>query len=347
MKMRYLLSLAFASAVLAAVLTLPSTAHAKTRVLTNCFWPPQHYMCTQILPTWGKWVDEATDGRVTIQIPPKSLASPPEQWGSVEKGIADAAVQFNGFVANRVAGPLVAMQPFVASADAPAMSQALWETYQKYFPDEYKGVHALSMWVITPAEVYSQNDTPINSIADLKSRKIWALPGTVANLMKKIGVGVVAGPAVQANEVISRGVVDGHIGLSPVSIAAFQLGPYTKSMTQFKTRIYSTSFSFVMNEKKWAEISLEDQAAITAVSGPKFGRMAAQFWVEGDAKALERFKSEWNIPVFQADPAFEDALKAESKFLTEGWIKKASAKGIDGQAAYDFYVARLNELSKL
>lgn len=345
--MRFFLSLAFASAVLAAAISLPTHAQAKTRVLTNCFWPPQHYMCTQVLPTWGKWVDEATDGRVKITIPPKSLAAPPEQWGSVEKGIADAAVQFNGFVANRVTGPLVAMQPFVASADAPAMSAALWETYQKYFADEYKGVKPLSMWVITPAEVYSQNDTPINSIDDLKSRKIWALPGTVANLMKKIGVGVVAGPAVQANEVISRGVVDGHIGLSPVSIAQFQLGPYTKSMTQFKTRIYSTSFSFVMNEKKWAEISPEDQAAIMAVSGPKFGRMAAQFWVDGDKAAIARFNKEWGIKVFDADPAFEAALTEQSKFLTEGWIKKATAKGIDGQAAYDFYVNRVKELSQL
>ena len=344
--MRIFSRLTLLSVIMAAMM-LPGIAHAKTRVLVNCFWPPQHYVCTQILPTWGEWVKEATEGRVTIQIPPKSLASPPEQWGSVEKGIADAAAQFNGFVANRVAGPLVAMQPFVASADAPAMSQALWETYQKYFPDEYKGVKALSMWVITPAEVYSQTDEPINSIEDLTSRKIWALPGTVANLMKKIGVGVVAGPAVQANEVISRGVVDGHIGLSPVSIAAFQLAPYTKSMTRFKTRIYSTSFSFVMNEKKWAEISPADQDAIMAVSGPKFGRMAAEFWVRGDKKAIERFQSEWKIPVLDADPAFEQALTDASKFLTAGWIKKANAKGIDGQAAYDFYVGRVKELSKL
>ena len=30
--------------------------------------------------------------------------------------------------------------------------------------------------------------------------------------------------------------------------------------------------------------------AITAVSGPKFGRMAAKFWMDGDAKSLEKFK---------------------------------------------------------
>ncbi len=58
-----------------------------------------------------------------------------EQWASVEKGIADVAAQFNGFIANRVWGPTVAMNPFIATHDAPAMSEALWETYEKYFPE--------------------------------------------------------------------------------------------------------------------------------------------------------------------------------------------------------------------
>ena len=336
----------FVVMVCAAMVSLSAAANAKTRLLVNCFWPPQHYMCKQVLPTWGEWVKEATDGRVTITIPPKSVAAPPEQWSSVEKGIADAAPQFNGFVANRVTGPLVAMNPFIATADAQAMSEALWETYQKFFPNEYEGVHLLSMWVITPAELFSQTDTPINSIDELKSRKIWALPGTVANLMKKVEAGVVAGPAVQANEIISRGVVDAHVGLSPTAVRDFQVVPYTKSMTRFRSRIYSTSFSFVLSEKKWAEISPDDQKAITAASGPKFGRMAAKHWMDRDASALEEFKAA-DIKIIDADPAFEEALIAQSTFLTEGWIKKADAKGIDGQAAYDFYVKRVKELSKL
>ncbi|MGB0626417.1 MAG: hypothetical protein ACPGQ5_07620, partial [Alphaproteobacteria bacterium] len=89
-----------------------------------------------------------------------------------------------------------------------------------------------------------------------------------------------------------------------------------------------------------------DQKAIMAVSGPKFGRMAAQFWVDGDKAAIKRFNDEWKISVHDADPAFEAALTEQSKFLTEGWIKRANDKGIDGQAAYDFYVKRVGELSK-
>ena len=82
-----------------------SPARAAERLIVNCFWPPQHAVCRKILPTWGKWVEEATEGRVKISIPPKSLAAPPEQWASVEKGIADVAAQFNGFIANRVDRP--------------------------------------------------------------------------------------------------------------------------------------------------------------------------------------------------------------------------------------------------
>jgi TRAP-type C4-dicarboxylate transport system substrate-binding protein len=314
------------------------------RLLVNCFWPPQHAMCQKILPTWGKWVEEATKGRVKITIPPKSLASPPEQWASVENGIADVAPQFNGFVANRVWGPTVAMQPFIATPDAPAMSEALWETYEKFFAKEYKGIHLLSVWVITPAELWSQTDKPVNSIADLKSRKIWALPGTNANIMKAVGAGVVSGPAVQMNEIISRGVVDAYVGVSPISVRDFRLIPYTKSMTHFSRGIYSTSFSFVMNEKKWNSLSKEDQDAIMSVSGAKFGRMAAAYWVKGDKEAEAEIKKS-GIKTVEADPKFEAALIKIGDKLTQKWIATANKRGLDGQATYDYYVKRVKELS--
>ena len=237
------------------------------------------------------------------------------------------------------------MNPFIATTDSVAMTSALWETYQKYFPNEYKGVKLLSMWVITPAELWSQTDTPVNSMADLKARKIWALPGTNANIMKAIGAGVVAGPAVQANAVISRGVVDAHVGLSPTSIRDFQLIPYTKSMTKFKKRIYSTSFSFLINEEKWAKISPTDQASIMAVSGEKLGRIASAHWMERD-KTASVLLAEKGITIVNADPAFESALIEVGKPLTKAWIAKANTKGIDGQGAYDFYVKRVRELSK-
>ena len=339
-----LLTLVTAAAVMALAYAA-APAQATTRLISNCFWPPQHVVCTKLLPTWAKWVEKATEGRVKIVIPPKSLAPPPQQWASVEKGIADTAFQFNGFIANRVWGPTVAMQPFIATHDSQAMSQALWETYEKYFPHEYKGVHLLSLWVITPAELWSQTDKPVNSMADLKSRKIWALPGTNANIMKAVGAGVVSGPAVQMNEIISRGVVDAYVGVSPASVRDFRLIPYTKSMTQFSRGIYSTSFSFLMSQKKWDALSKKDQDAITSVSGAKFGRMISAYWVQADKESLAKEKKA-GIKTVKADPKFEAALIKIGDKLTQKWIATANKRGIDGQGAYDFYVKRVQELSR-
>ena len=337
------LTLVTAAALALAYAATP--AHAATTLISNCFWPPQHAVCHQLLPTWAKWVEQATHGDVKISIPPKSLAPPPQQWDSVAKGIADTAFQFNGFIANRVWGPTVAMQPFIATHDAPAMSQALWETYEKYFAKEYKGIHLLSLWVITPAELWSQTDKPLNSMEDLKSRKIWALPGTNANIMKAVGAGVVSGPAVQMNEIISRGVVDAYVGVSPASVRDFRLIPYTKSMTQFHRGIYSTSFSFLMSQKKWNSLSKKDQDAITSVSGAKFGRMISAYWIEADKEAAVELKKA-GIKTVEADPQFEAALVKIGDNLTKKWIETANKRGIDGQAAYDFYVKRVQELSQ-
>jgi TRAP-type C4-dicarboxylate transport system substrate-binding protein len=338
-----LLSLAAIAAVMA-LAAIASPAQATERLIANCFWPPQHAVCRKILPTWGKWVAKATEGRVKIIIPPKSLASPPEQWQSIENGIADTAFQFNGFIANRVWGPTVAMNPFIATTDAPAMSQALWETYEKFFSHEYKGIHLLSLWVITPGDLWSQTDKPVNSIADLKSRKIWALPGTNANIMKAVGAGVVSGPAVQMNEIVSRGVVDAYVGVSPASVRDFRLIPYTKSMTRFDRGIYSTSFSFLMSETKWNALSKKDQAAIMSVSGAKFGRMASAYWMQADKDAREKLKKA-GVKVVDADPKFEAALIKIGDTLTHKWIATANKRGLNGQATYDFYVKRVKELS--
>ena len=333
-------SMALGAALSVAALAAPQMAEDKTRLLVNCFWPARHFACAEVLPAWIEEVERVTEGRVTGIIPPKSVAPPPEQLAAVEKGLADVAVQFNGLIQNRIQGPLVAMQPFIATHDAEAMSKALWATNRKFFADEFDTVHLHSQFVISPGELYSQSDTPINSVEDLASRKIWALPGPLAAVTKKLGAGVVSTPAVKSNEIISRGVVDGHLGLDPQAVKAFQLMPYTKSTTSFEKAVYSTSFSVFINPDKWAEISEADRAAIDSVSGEVLGAAFGARWNKA-AAAAEAVYADEGITVVAADPAFEAALVEASGFVTEGWLKKAGDAGIDAAAALDFYKSQL------
>ncbi len=327
------------------LLALCQPVQAQSRLVVNCFWPAKHIACTEILPNWLAEVSRVTEGRVKGRIPPTSVAPPPEQLGSVEKGIVDVAVQFNGLIQNRVTGALVAMTPFTGDDDAEAMSVALWDTNRKFFPNELSGAVLLSQFVISPAQLFSQTGTPVNSIADLKSRKVWALPGPLAEITKSLGAGVVSTPAVQSGEIISRGVVDAHVGLDPQAVRNLQLADYTKSMTRFSKNLYTTSFSLVINKDRWEKISPTDRAAIMKVSGAAFAAMAGRAWAQDTARAMETLKA-GGMAVVKADPAFEADLSQASEFVTSGWLKKAAAAGIDGMAALAFYRARLAELAR-
>lgn len=337
-----------AAIALGAVLLMsaqPTPATAKTRLIVNCFWPPQHFVCTQVLPGWIEEVERVTEGRVTANIPPKSVSPPPDQLASVEKGLVDAAVQFNGLIGNRVTGALTAMQPFSGSRNSIAMTEAAWETNRKFYPDEFDTVELLAQWVITPGDLYSGTDTPIVTLEDFKSRKMWALPGPLANIAKEIGAGVVATPAVRSNEVIANGVVDSHLGLNGDGLKAFQVLPYTKSVTRVSRPVYSTSFSFFVNKDKWAEISPEDQEAIRAISQDAVGEVAAGLW-DSVSQEVQASFDELGIVELTADPELEAALVEAAQPITETWKAKAAEAGIDGEAALSYYRERVSELSK-
>lgn len=325
---------------LAASMGFAGQASANTRLLVNCFWPSSHFVCSEILPAWIAEVERVTEGRVRGNIPPRSVAPPPEQLAAVVGGVADVSISFNGFIEEAI-GARVAMMPFVAIRNAERMSQALWATNRQFFPDEITSVHLLSQFVIGAAELYSQTDTPINSIEDLASRRMWVLPSPLARIAAQIGSGVVSTPAVESNEIISRGVVDGHLGLDPQDVRSFQLLPYTRSTTRLSHPIYSTSFSVFINNDTWAEISPEDQQAIMSVSGDVLGEALGARWDIAEAEGIAAY-ADAGVEVIDADPAFEAALVEASRFVTADWLTSAAAHGIDAQAALDFYKAQLS-----
>jgi TRAP-type C4-dicarboxylate transport system substrate-binding protein len=328
---------ALAFALLAAQALAPQHAVAQT-VLFNCFFPPQHYTCRVMLRDWSKAIEKATEGRVTLSIPPKSLAAPPDQYDGVVNGVMDGAIQFNQFISNKVTGIQIAQLPFIGTESAESGSVALWRTYRKFFAakKEYGPVKLLADYVSSGAEFWSVTDQPIRSIQDLKQRKMWALPGVTANIIKATGSAVVAGPAVQMLETISKGVVDGFVGVSFSSITAFKLTDYTKAVTIFPDKIFTPSFSFFISLKKWNGISAADRKAIVAVSGEKisrhFGRVQDGVNDKSRATLLKG-----GLKAIKGDPAMLAELKAIGDPITAAWLKKVAAMGVDGKAAIAYY----------
>ncbi|CAI8243686.1 Outer membrane transporter protein TsaT [marine metagenome] len=331
-------------AVSVSALSISISATANTKILLNCFTPAKHVLC-HALRDWKEQVEAITDKRVRIAIPAKSMAPPPEQMNSVRGGLVDAAIMFNGFSAKEIAGPMVAMNPFTGSDKAEANSVAVWRTYEKFFADkdEYKGVKLLGLIANPGAHFYSMTDKPIKTVVDIKERKMWALPGATAGMLKAIGSSVVSGPAVQMTEIIQRGVVDGFVGIPPESAVAFNVLPYAKSITQTPRSVFTAVFSFFISDEKWNEISDEDKKLIESVSYEVFAKRSGEIFDESNGEAA--VKQAKAIQELQASDAFYTELQEIGKPFSARWIKRVGAMGVDGQAALDFYINQIDELS--
>ena len=322
--------------------TFHSPAQAAERVLFNCFFPSQHYVCTKFLPELKNRIETVTEGRVKVNIPPKSLSAPPDQYDGVVGGVMDGALQFNAFIANKVLGIQFSLLPFISGASSEVSGPALWDTYQKFFADkdEYGEAVLISVFASSGNEFYSMNDNPIESTEDIGSRKMWGPPGVVANILKETGSSVVAGPAVQMLEIISKGVVDGYAGVPWEAVVAFKLADYTTSATELKTKLFTPTFSFIISKAKWDKFSAADQAAIMKVTGSDFAKFVGAIQDKVNKSSRAKLVDGGIKPIVASD-TFEAELRELGQPITEAWIAKANEMGVDGKAVIDFYLARI------
>lgn len=329
----------------AALLVLPAAASADTRIVANCFFPPQHFVCRDILKGWGDEVERVTEGRVRVNLPAKSMAPPPEQLASVQGGVFDAALQFNGFIARDVPGIAVSLQPFANGSDAHANSLAFWRTYEKFVAgkETVPGAQLLGVFAAPGADFFSLTDTPIATLDDIKARKMWALPGVTADIVKGLGSAAVSGPAVQMTEIVQRGVVDGFVGIPDSDAKAYNLLPYVKSVTQTKAKIFAPTFSLFISDAKWAEIDPADQQAIQSVSGEAFAERGGTVWAKAEAEAVKELST--TATVETASDAFEAGLHEAAAPFEAAWAEAATAKGIDAKGALDFYRQTVADLT--
>jgi TRAP-type C4-dicarboxylate transport system substrate-binding protein len=324
-----------------------ASAKAQTRIVLNNYVPPAHLMSSDILPTWGKEVERVTQGRVKVEIPPAPLASGPDSWNAVSTGIVDAAWQMVGFVPNRARLAQISTLPWVHLGDSEASSVAYWRIHQRYFAgaNEFNDVQLLTLFVAPGGELSSATDKSINSVGELKGRRIFALPPTPSETMRALGIPVVSGPATGISDFLSRGVADSYWGITLESTLMFRASPYTKSITIIPRKLFAASFAMFVNKSSWAKISEADRKAIMEVSGETLARRIGRVWNDVELKS-KRQLIESGVKFLSADPAFVEALKSANKGLTETWLRTAKSMGINGEEALAYFLAEIERESK-
>lgn len=320
-------------------------AQAETKLLFNVFFPPGHFL-QPVVKEWAAEVNKATGGNVTVEFAAGNLAPPPQQLQGAASGVFDIAITANPFI--KAKAPLIEISqlPWLVT-DAEAASVAFWRLYNKHFAtkNQYPDVQLLSLFNFTGGHLYSLTDKPINSMDELKKRKMWALPGEAADLMKNLGISPITSPAVQVSESVSRKVVDGYYGLNFESATDFKAAPYTKSITMFPLSATATGFSMVINKGKWASLSEKDRNAIMSVSGEKMAAVMGRAANKAASDALTKMKSD-GIKTVNVDPAFYAELQKAGELSYKQYEDIAAKAGLDGKALIEEYKALYQSLQK-
>lgn len=312
-------------------------AFAATTLLFNVFVPRSNHF-HEVAAQWAEDVNKATNGEVRIQFTAGNMAPPPQQLEAVNSGVFDIAFIANIFLKNKAPLLQATMLPWLVK-DSESASVALWNTYKKHiepkapFPD----AHLLSLFHWEGGQLASISDTEINNVETLKSRKMWALPGPPADLLKELGMSPIATPAVQVGEMVSRGIVSGYVGIPPDIATDFKAAPYTKSITWFPRAITSTSFSMFINQSKWDSLSDKNKEAIMSVSGERLAALAGAASSKEMHAALDAMKQN-GVKIVPADSSFYEVLQNAAQPQFDALKKEGEKAGVDTTAMLEDFV---------
>jgi len=227
------------------------------------FSPPTHFLHTHVFVPFAKAVNEETKGSLSVRIFPAGElgAGPAEQLNRALNGIADIALVLPGYNTSQFPMTLVAELPG-ASPDPKTGTERLWESTD-LLADEYSKVKMLALWVTDPA-ILMMRDVPVNSLADLKGKKIRVPSANAAAVVEAWGAAPVFMPSVDLYNSLQTGVIDGMIG-SVTLVANYRLDEVLKYYILGIPPTF-TSMNLAMNQARWNSLS-DDQKAVLAKLG--------------------------------------------------------------------------------
>ena len=316
---------------IACVLTLPvTTARAQMVLNANTWVPPSHHMVSEIMMAFCKDAETATQGRVKCNLLPKAVVAPPQTFDAVRDGLADISFIVPGYTPGRFVLTDSIEFPFQGEASE-ATSVAYQRVHDRMLAkhDEHKGVKVLAVFTHGPGQVFNVKRA-VASLKDLEGMKIRVGGGMVNEVAKVLGTIPMLKPAPESYELLAQGVADG-VFFPKEAPVAFKLVPLIKHTTYIPGGLFWTSFTLIMNEAKWNQISAADRAAIEKFIGEPLARRAGKAWDAADQRG-EKAIREANIPVVTASPQFVAEIKSRTAGLEKDWIAKANAKGADGAA---------------
>ena len=142
--------------------------------------PPVHFS-HRILEAWAKKVEEQTKGQVHFTIfPGGQLASGPEVYNAVLKGVMDAGRFAEGFTPARFPLNIGSVLSVTGAPTGEVATRVRLDLYNKFpqLRDEFKDAHVLFLYATPAVNLHSR--FPARTLKDFKGKQLRVPPAQVA-----------------------------------------------------------------------------------------------------------------------------------------------------------------------
>jgi TRAP-type C4-dicarboxylate transport system substrate-binding protein len=278
---------------------------------------------------WIKKVEEATKGRVKIQLySSQTLTKGPDTWRAVKSGVADIGWCFHGYWPDLTPLADVITLPALPFTKAEKGSEVLWKLYEKFpsIQKEFADVKPLMMWTSNPYFLITSKKQ-VKTLDDLKGLKIRVTGGPPTEQIKALGAVPTAIPMPDNYQALDKGVIDG-MGAPWEAMHGFRLYEVVKYYTMMP--LSAVYFSMCANKEKWASLPKDVQDAIMSVSGLEGSKFwGKNFFDTAEQAVIDQVKKgnfEMNRYVLPPEEVAK-MTKIAGEPLWDEWVKKMEAKG--------------------
>jgi TRAP-type C4-dicarboxylate transport system substrate-binding protein len=310
-----------------AVAFMQAPASAQKQTLRMAYWagPAHHMVKTQ--EAWIKTIEQASGGNLTIEVDKAALAKPDGQYDLVKNGVRDLVWHVPAYTRGRFEMLAAGELPFLCP-NATVCSPALWKWYHKHGLNEkeFTDTKLLNIFVHGPGTIHTVK--PVKTLEEIKGVKIRA-GGAGVPIAKALGMSVVAMPATDAHEALSRGTVEGVL-FPYEALDSFRLTEVLKAHLEVPGGLYTATFVIVMNKGAFAKLTPANQAALVKASGEAGSTLFGKAWDAADARARDGAKKRGNT-IRTLAPAELERWRPMLKFVRDQWLKKAKDRGLDGE----------------
>ena len=334
---------ALAIAVGSLVVGLGAPAAAQTELTLSNWVAPNHPIVKYIMEPWAAQVEKATGGRVRVTMLPKPIAAPNQHYDAVISGQVDLAWSTYGYQPERFVPYLIAELPALGET-AVHNGVALWRTHKAHIEKAgiHKDVQLLGVMTHGPGLMHHSKKLILNP-PDLRGQKIRVGGDVPKAIVEAFGGVVITQPAPKSYEILSAGIADG-IMFPTESLKSFNIASLVPYTTFVRGGLYSSSFWFAMNKKKFDGLPKADQDAIMAASQENFARLAGAGWDRADQEGLEAMKAGGG-KIQEVSPEFVAELRKLTDKLEADYAANMDKLGLDGKAVIRSFRAEVAKVA--